>query len=92
MALEDPASLPSARVLREITERFAGSYFDFAHAYSLQHKGVLRRQPLAASIESRLATMAQESLDKQHMIEAKNEPPFETYRQQYLATASLRAR
>ncbi len=92
VALEDPASLPSARVLREITERFAGSYFDFAHAYSLQHKGVLRRQPLAASIESRLATMAQESLDKQHMIEAKNEPPFETYRQQYLATASLRAR
>ena len=91
-ALDDPPSLPSARVLREVTERFAGSYFDFARAYSLQHKRALKRQPLAASAEARLAAMAQESLDKQQMIEAKNDVPFETYRRLYLAPASLRAR
>lgn len=92
VASDEPASLPSARVLRETTERFAGSYFDFARAYSLQHKGVLQQQPLAASIETHFVTMAQDSVDKQQMIEAKDDAPFETYRQQYLAPASLRAR
>jgi len=92
VALDDPASLPSARVLRETTERFAGSYIDFARAYSHRHKDVLQQQPLAASVETRFVRIAQDSADKQQVIEAQHDVPFETYRQQYLAPSSLRAR
>jgi len=88
--LDNPASLPSARVLSEIEQRYDGSYFRFALAYSLRHRGALQEEPLPADVEARYADMAEASLEKQRLIEARDPVPFETYRQQYLAPESVR--
>jgi glutamate--cysteine ligase len=90
-AVADPASLPSARVLGEMQQRYDGSYARFALAWSLRHRNALRSEPLPADLEARLARMAESSLEKQRMIEARDELPFEAYRQQYLSPDSIRA-
>jgi glutamate--cysteine ligase len=90
-ALDDPARLPSTRVLSEIRERHEGSYVGFALAYSLRHRSVLVREPLPAEVETRFVRMAEESLDEQRKIEAADKLPFEKYRQRYLSAESLRA-
>jgi glutamate--cysteine ligase len=90
-ALDDPASLPSARVLSEMQQRYEGSYFRFALAYSLRHRGALQGEPFPASVETRFARMAEESVEKQRKIEAADKVPFEKYRQQYLSHESLKA-
>jgi glutamate--cysteine ligase len=89
--LDEPASLPSARVLSEMQERYDGSFFHFALAYSLRHRSALQGDSLAADVEARHARLAEASLEKQRMIEAREQMPFESYRQQYLAPESLRA-
>jgi glutamate--cysteine ligase len=90
-ALDDPASLPSARVLSEMQQHYEGSYFHFALAYSLRHRGALQAEPFPASVETRFAGMAEESIEKQRKIEAADKVPFEKYRQQYLSHESLQA-
>ena len=90
-ALEDPASLPSARMLSEMQQRYEGSYFRFALAYSLRHRSALQAEPFPASAETRFARMAEESIEKQRTIEAADKVPFEQYRQQYLSQESLKA-
>ena len=89
--VSDPTLLPSARVLNEMQQRYDGSYFRFALAYSLRHKVDVQREPLAGDLEARFARMASESLDKQRVIEAEDKISFEQYRQQYLSPESLRA-
>lgn len=91
-AVDDPGSLPSARMLSEIQQRYGGSYFKFALAYSLRHRSALHSEPLPSDLEARFARIADESLKKQRMIEAEDKVPFEIYRQQYLSPDSLRAR
>jgi glutamate--cysteine ligase len=65
--------------------RFDNSYVDFALAYSLQHRDEVLALPLPDATAARLQRMADESLDEQRKIEAADDVPFETYRQQYLA-------
>lgn len=84
-ALADPATTPSARVLREIDQEYAKSYFEFARARSLQARRDLLALPFSAAQESRFRRMADESVAAQREIEASDRLPFETYRQQYLA-------
>jgi glutamate--cysteine ligase len=90
-AVADPASLPSARVLSEMQQRYDGSYVRFALAWSLRHRSALGSEPLPADLEARLARMAESSLERQRMIEARDQMAFEAYRQQYLSPDSLRA-
>jgi glutamate--cysteine ligase len=90
-ALEDPASLPSARVLSEMQQHYEGSYFRFALANSLRHRSTLQAEPFPADVASRFARMAEESIEKQRKIEAADKVPFEKYRQQYLSHESLKA-
>jgi glutamate--cysteine ligase len=86
----DPASLPSARVLAAIRQHRDGSYFRFALEHSLQHRNAFLGEPLTADLESRFKRMADESLDRQRLMEAEEVLPFETFRQQYLSLDSLR--
>ncbi len=88
----DPESLPSARVLSAIRQHYGGSYFRFALEHSLRHRDALLREPFSAEMESRFSQLADDSLDQQRIIEAKDDLPFETYRQRYLSPDSLRAR
>ncbi len=83
-ALRDPASLPSARVLRETEQAHAKSFPDFALAQSRRHRDDLAKRPLAPEVEARFAKLAVESLAEQRRIEASDDVPFETYRQRYL--------
>jgi glutamate--cysteine ligase len=88
-SLDEPESLPSARVLREIREQFNGSYSRFALAQSLRHRDALRKEPLPADLAARFARLAATSLDEQRRLEAADSVPFEVFRQRYLAPESL---
>jgi len=83
--LADSALTPSARMLREMAQRYGNSFPRFALAHSQQHRETLLALPLAHEAQARYARMAQESLDEQRRIEAADIMPFETYRQRYLA-------
>ena len=89
-ALEDPDSLPSARMLREMSERHDNSYSRFALERSLEHRRTLQSEPLPAEVEARLARLAEKSIRIQREIEAADKIPFETFRQRYLSHESLR--
>jgi len=89
-ALEDPGSLPSARMLREMSECYDNSYARFALAKSLEHRSALQSEPLPAELEARFTRLAEESIAKQGEIEAADKIPFETFRQRYLSHESLR--
>jgi len=88
-ALEDPASTPSARVLRVMHDDFADSYTRFVLELSAKHRASLLALPLAPEVEQRFARLAAESLDEQRAIEAADEVPFETWRERYLALEQL---
>jgi glutamate--cysteine ligase len=90
--VDEPDSLPSARVLRETRERYGGSYVRFVLAYSLKHKQALAAEPLSRDIEARMVEAAKASLDKQRRIEAADIVDFETFRQRYLSPESLMVR
>jgi glutamate--cysteine ligase len=89
-AVNDPAPLPSARVLSEMQQSYERSYSRFALARSLEHAKALRKEPLPAEVETRFARLAKESIRKQQEIEAADSVDFETYRQKYLSPESLR--
>jgi glutamate--cysteine ligase len=88
-ALDDPESLPSARVLREVRERHGGSYARFVLACSLRHRSALQGKPMPAEAAERLARLAEASLEQQRTLEAADTIPFETFRRQYLSSESL---
>jgi len=89
-AVQDPASLPSARILSEMQQSYGSSYAHFALARSLEHRSALQSEPLPPEAEARFARAAEESIRKQQEIEAADRVDFETYRQQYLSHESLR--
>jgi glutamate--cysteine ligase len=88
--VNDPDSLPSARVLRELTEDHGGSYQRFVLAYSRRHREHLLHEPLSPEQTARFERLAEASFDKQRQIEQSDSMPFEAYRQRYLAPESLR--
>jgi glutamate--cysteine ligase len=83
-ALRDFSSLPSARVLQETEQLHAKSFPEFALSQSWLHRDTLSARPLAAEVEARFAKLAADSLAEQRRIEAADDVPFETYRQNYL--------
>ena len=88
--LEDPGSVPSARMLAEMGERHRNSYVEFVMAHSLEHKRTLQSDPLPVEVEARFEKLAGESIARQREIEAADRVPFETYRQRYLSPDSLK--
>jgi len=90
-ALEDPESVPSARVLQAMQRNHDGSYVRFVLAESLLHRDTLLGIPLPAKVEEEFADMARASLAKQRQIEAHDRIDFETFRKRYLDPALLKA-
>ncbi len=88
-ALGDPSRVPSARVLRQMSESHANSYVQFAKAQSMRHRDALLALPFAPAAQSRFAQLASESLAAQRSIEAADKVPFETYRRQYINQSLL---
>jgi glutamate--cysteine ligase len=89
-ALENPDSVPSARVLHAMQRNHGGSYLRFVLAESLLHRATLLSLPLPPKVEEDFAQLARASLAKQRQIEAADRIDFETYRQRYLDPALLK--
>ena len=90
-SLNQPDTVPSARVLHAMARNHANSHVRFTLAESLSHRGTLLGIPLRPEVEERFARLAKESLEKQKKIEAADRVDFETYRQRYLNPELLRA-
>jgi glutamate--cysteine ligase len=88
-ALNDPETVPSARVLHAMQRNHDGAYVRFVLAESLLHRGSLLNLPLPPKVEEEFALMARASAAKQRELEAQDRVDFETYRQKYLDPASL---
>ena len=91
-ALQHPDTLPSARVLRAITEQHGGSFVAFARAQSELTRATMLQSPMAAEVAARFAAESQASWDAQRAIEAADTMPFDVYLKEYLAPHRLQAR
>jgi glutamate--cysteine ligase len=88
--LESPQTLPSARVLAEMTEHHEGSHASFILARSDAIREHLLALPFADEEARRLGALAADSVREQARIETADTMPFEEYRQQYLRPERLR--
>ena len=89
-ALDEPESVPSARVLHAMQRNHGGSYQRFALAESLLHRGALAGTPLPADLAASWHELARASLAEQRDIEASDRVDFETWRRDYLDPAKLK--
>ncbi|MDB5944293.1 MAG: gshA [Ramlibacter sp.] len=87
--LDDPALLPSARVLAVMEQDFGNSFLAFTRAQSEQTRAKLLALPFGAARHARFAELSAQSLRDQRDIEAADTMPFEIYRQQYIAAERL---
>jgi glutamate--cysteine ligase len=89
-ALDNPDSVPSARVLHAMQRNHGGSYVRFVLAESLLHRGTLLNLPLPPQIEDEFSNLARASAAKQRQIESQDRIDFETYRKNYLEPQNLK--
>ena len=88
-ALHHPDTLPSARVLREVTENFDGCFVAFVRAQSLKTRQAMLDTELPPVVRERYAQLARTSMDDQRKIEAGDSMPFDIYLQEYLSPRHL---
>ena len=88
-AMHHPDTLPSARVLQAVTERFDGSFVAFVKAQSALTKQAMLDAPLAVETREHFDTLARISFDAQRKIEASDSLPFDRYLQEYLSPRHL---
>ncbi|MEF7617362.1 glutamate--cysteine ligase [Aquincola sp. MAHUQ-54] len=88
-ALDNPASLPSARVLQALSDEHGGSFIGFTRAQSLLAQQALRSLPYPPEVHAQFEAIARASVEEQRTIEESDSMPFEIYRQAYLAPRRL---
>jgi len=88
-ALRHPDTLPSARVLRELTDNFDGSFVAFVNAQSVKTRQAMLDAELSPAVREQYAQQARKSLDDQRQIEAADTMPFDIYLQEYLSPRHL---
>ncbi|MDQ0569180.1 glutamate--cysteine ligase [Variovorax paradoxus] len=88
-ALQNPDSLPSARVLAAVEERHGNSFIGFVRAQSEQTRAKLLALPFSDEDQAAFERMTEESIQEQKRIEAADTMPFEIYREQYVSPARL---
>jgi glutamate--cysteine ligase len=88
-ALQNPDSLPSARVLAAIEQQHGNSFVGFVRAQSEQTRAALLGLPFSAAQQAEFEQMTAESIQEQKRIEAADTLPFEIYREQYVSPARL---
>jgi glutamate--cysteine ligase len=89
LALAQPETTPSARVLAAMAQDFDSSHVAFMRARSEQTRQALLSLPYGPELQQRHAALAEASVAEQRRIEAADAVDFETYRQRYLAPQSL---
>ena len=88
-ALHHPDTLPSARVLREVTENFDGSFVAFVKAQSVKTRQAMLDAELPSIVRGQYAQEALKSVEDQRAIEAGDSMPFDIYLQEYLSPRHL---
>jgi glutamate--cysteine ligase len=88
-ALHQPDTLPSARVLREVTQNFDGCFVAFVKAQSIKTRQAMLDAELPPSVGDQFAQLARTSVDDQRKIEAGDSMPFDIYLQEYLSPRHL---
>ena len=83
-ALEDPALLPSARVLHELHAR-SEAFFEFAMRKSEEHRATLVAADLPTGRRAAFEAEAAASLCAQRRIESTDRLPFPEYLERYFA-------
>lgn len=87
--LQNPDTLPSARVLSVMQRDHGNAFVDFVRKQSQRSHDLLLALPWSAEQEVLYRTMAQQSLQDQAAIEAADTLPFEVYRQEYTSPLRL---
>lgn len=88
-ALQQPETLPSARVLDAMVKEHNSSFVAFARAQSEKTKAILLDLPFSADLQARFVEMAKQSAEEQKKIEAADTMPFDIYREQYVSAERL---
>lgn len=87
-ALDEPARLPSARVLAAMQAQGMG-FGAFASERSAIARAELLARPFDPALRERFAALATQSVTQQREIETADQLPFETYRREYTSAARL---
>ena len=88
-SLQNPDTLPSARVLASVTNDYDKSFVGFIRAQSAKTREALLALPFSGEQQTRFEQMTSASVAEQKEIEANDTMPFEIYRQQYVSAARL---
>jgi glutamate--cysteine ligase len=80
----DPELTPSARVLRELSER-GESFHQLARRYTESHRAHFLSKSLSETRQAELDREAAASLERQAAIEAADDVDFETFLASYFA-------
>lgn len=89
LTLQHPDLLPSARVLDAMRNAHDGSYTRFVRVRAEATRDHLLALPLPAERRAAFEAEAKASLDEQRRLEKLEQPPFEEFRQAYLAPEKL---
>ncbi|TAK96721.1 MAG: glutamate--cysteine ligase, partial [Aquabacterium sp.] len=84
-ALNEPDTLPSARVVDALMQAATGGHAGFTLDRSRQTQASLMAQPLPEAINTRLAQQARDAIKAQNEIEAADTLPFEDFRIDYMS-------
>ncbi|MES2910530.1 MAG: glutamate--cysteine ligase [Pseudomonadota bacterium] len=87
--LQDPSTLPSARVLAAIEDDFDNSFINFVRAQSEKTRTTLLELPFLAEWQTHFNRLTLASVLEQEKIEKADTMPFEIYREQYVSPERL---
>ena len=88
-SLQQPETLPSARVLATMSQDFESSFVKFVRAQSVKTQQTLLALPFTAERQAAFDEMTLKSTAEQRRIEAADTTPFEIYRNEYVSPARL---
>ncbi len=88
-SMQNPDTLPSARVLAAMDADFNNSFVGFVREQSAKTQAHLLALPFSADQQARYVAMTQHSIAEQKRIEASDSMLFEAYRQNYVSPQRL---
>ena len=88
-SLQQPDTLPSARVLVAVKDHFESSFVKFVRAQSVKTQQTLLELPFSVQLQAAFDQMTLKSTSEQREIEHADTVPFEIYRKEYVSSARL---
>jgi glutamate--cysteine ligase len=89
VGLNDPSTLPSARVLAAMAKDHDNSFVKFVRAQSEKTRAYLQGLPFSNEQQAHFKSLSLQSMADQKKIEAMDSMPFEMYRKQYVSAERL---